>query len=149
MTLPQITMIGNVVAAPELRFTASGKAIGKVRLACNSRRKNAQGGWEDGETCFLDVTAWEKLAEALCEVDKGAKLMVVGRLSQRTYETQAGEKRVAYEVTAEEIGKLLAMPKGQPGPRPAQSDDPWGAAPAPAAADPWGTPANLREDPPF
>ncbi len=147
MTLPQIQMTGNCVADAELRFTNSGKAIAKVRLACNSRiKRNNQ--WEDGETCFLDVVAWEQLGEGLAEVGlKGVKLVVTGRLAQRTYTTQSGDNRTVYEVTAEEIGKSAFAPRRQQqasGP----GDDPWAAAPAQGWAAGGNNQQTRDEEPP-
>lgn len=126
MTLPQIYLTGNAVADPELRFTASGKAVAKFRIACNSRVKK-DGEWGDGPTTFLDCTVWEKAAEAVAEsVRKGTKLMVTGRLEQRSFETSAGEKRTVYEVNADDVALVLLAPKSQ---SQRQSDDPWATGP--------------------
>lgn len=112
MSLPQITMVANAVADPELRVTASGKAVAKLRVACNSRIRQQDGSFVDGDACFLDVTAWERTAEAVAEaVRKGTKVMITGRLQQRSYETATGEKRTVYEVVADEVALVLSAPK--------------------------------------
>ena len=121
--LPQIFLTGNVVADPELRFTAGGKAVAKFRVAANSRVKGPDGSWRDGETCFLDAIVWEAKAEALVEaVTKGTAVMLSGRLQQRSYETAQGERRSVYEVVAEEVAVIV-----KPGKPAGVAADPWGA----------------------
>lgn len=132
--LPQITMTGNLVSDPELRFTPSGKAVARMRVASNNRVKDRDGTWRDGETCFLDVSVWEAKAEALVEAaGKGATVMVTGRLGQRTFDTKEGEKRTVYEVTADEVG-VVVRAKARTG-----AADPWAATPA----------SNVEDEPPF
>lgn len=125
--LPRVHMVGNLVADPELRFSASGKAVAKLRVASNENRKQADGTWGDGPSCFLDVTAFDHIAEAVAEeCFKGTRVIVEGRLQQREWETNAGEKRTGYEVLAEDIGKVLRGKKSGNGK--AKADDPWASA---------------------
>lgn len=106
MALPQVVMTGNLVATPELRFTQAGKAVANFRIACSERKKEGDT-WVDGAVTFLSVVVWEKTAEACAEhLDKGSKVTVVGRLSQRDYEKD-GQKRTVHEVTADSVAKVL------------------------------------------
>lgn len=103
MSLPQITLTGNAVGDAELRFTASGVAVAKVRVACSERKKVGDQ-WEDGDTTYLDVTCWKQAAENMAEsVIKGTTIVVTGKLKQRDYETNSGEKRTVYEVSASAV----------------------------------------------
>lgn len=122
MSLPLVTLSGNLVADPELRFTPSGKGIAKFRVACNNRiRKGDE--WVDGEACFVDVVVWELKAEAIVEAAvKGTAVMVTGRLSQRQWEDKDGGKRTAYEVTADEVAITVRGGKGQ---QRKVDSDPW------------------------
>lgn len=125
--LPMVYLTGNAVSDPELRFTLSGKAVAKFRVASNNRVKGADGEWRDGEACFLDVTVWESKAETLVEqVSKGTAVMVAGRLSQRNWEDKEGNKRTNYDVTADEVAVVVKGVKSQ---RRAEAD-PWAAVPA-------------------
>src|SRR5699024_4771771 len=102
--LPKITITeATLVADPELRYTGNGTAVASFRVASNSRRKNQQTGqWEDGDTTFLSVSAWEGLGENIAaDFKKGQKITVTGQLKQRDYEKD-GVKRTAYEVVASE-----------------------------------------------
>lgn len=105
MSLPRINATGNLVAAPELKFTPSGAAVTNFRIACGSRRKNRDTGeWEDGDTTFLTVNAWKGLAENIAaQFTKGQKITVDGRLKQRTYQTKEGQDRTVFEVEADEV----------------------------------------------
>ena len=106
---PQINMVGNLVADPELRFTPSGVAAASVRIAVTPRsRDNATGEWKDGETVWLSGTVWRQYAENVAEsLTKGTRVIVIGRLKQRSYETREGEKRTVYEVDIDDIGPAL------------------------------------------
>ena len=107
MALPRIELEGNLVADPELRFTASGKAVANFRVACSERKKQGDE-WVDGDECFLDCSIWDKAAENLTEsLTVGAKVIVTGRLRQRSYETNNGEKRTVYEVKCDSVGPSL------------------------------------------
>ena len=103
MALPNITASGNIVADPELRYTNGGKAVASFRIACNSKRKDQQGNWVDGDTTFLSVSVWEGLAENVAsQLTKGQRVNVSGRLTQREYEKD-GQKRTVYEVRTDDV----------------------------------------------
>ena len=103
-----VTFAGCLADAPEVRFTPNGRAVARVRVAVNSRFQNGDGAWVDGTTSWHAVQAWGALAEHLAEsVAKGDRVLVHGRLEQRDYETENGDKRTTWEVTAEEIGLSL------------------------------------------
>ena len=103
-----VTLVGNVTREPELRYTAAGQAMAKFGLAVNRRWQNRQtNAWEES-TSFFDVVAWREMAENVGEsVTKGTRVVVTGRMEQRSYENQAGEKRSAVELVADEIGPSL------------------------------------------
>ena len=103
-----ITVIGNCTRDPELRFTASGQALASFGVAVNRRWQNRQTNeWEE-QVSFFDVTCWQQLAENVSEsVQKGARVIVTGRLDQRSWETQDGEKRSKVEIVADEVGPSL------------------------------------------
>lgn len=103
-----VTVAGNITRDPELRFIASGAAVATFGVAVSSRRKDASGNWVDGDTSFFDVTCWRDLAENVAEsLTKGVRVVVVGRLQQRTWETKDGDKRSKVEVVADEVGVSL------------------------------------------
>ena len=104
-----ITIVGNIVADPELRFTPSGAAVVNFRVASTPRRFNSQTNqWEDAEGLFLTCNIWRQAAENVAEsLQKGMRVIVNGRLRQRSYETREGEKRTVYEVEADEVGPSL------------------------------------------
>ena len=103
-----LTLIGNATRDPELRFTPSGQGVASFGLAVNRRWQNKQTNeWEEA-TSFFDVVAWGSLGENVAEsVTKGARLIVVGRLDQRSWESDSGEKRSKVEIVADEIGPSL------------------------------------------
>ncbi|GAA2346679.1 single-stranded DNA-binding protein [Dactylosporangium salmoneum] len=109
MSLPTLSGVGRLIDAPELRFIPSGKAMCKVRLAFNSRRKNPQTDqWEDADVYYVDGTVWGQEAEAVAEsLDKGHEVFVSGRLKTRKYETREGEKRSVTELDIDAIGPTL------------------------------------------
>ncbi|MDP7723120.1 single-stranded DNA-binding protein [Mycobacterium sp. TY814] len=153
-----ITVVGNLTADPELRFTPSGAAVANFTVASTPRIYDRQSGeWKDGEALFLRCNIWREAAENVAEsLTRGARVIVTGRLKQRSFETREGEKRTVVEVEVDEIGPSLryATAKvnkasrsgggggfsgggGGGGSRqssPAQSggsgEDPWGSAPA-------------------
>ena len=104
-----ITIIGNLTDDPELRFTPSGAAVAKFRVASTPRTLDkATGEWKDGEALFLACSVWRQAAENVAEsLQRGARVIVSGRLRQRSYETKEGEKRTVYEVEVDEIGPSL------------------------------------------
>jgi len=162
-----ITVVGNLTADPELRFTPSGAAVANFTVASTPRIYDRQSGeWKDGEALFLRCNIWREAAENVAEsLTRGARVIVTGRLKQRSFETREGEKRTVVEVEVDEVGPSLryATAKvnkasrgggggGGGGSRPAPSgggggsapaDDPWGSAPAS------GSFAGGDDEPPF
>src|SRR5687768_12926857 len=144
-----ITLVGNLVDDPELRFTPSGAAVANFRLASTPRIYDRQSGdFKDGEGLFLTCNVWRQAAENVAEsLQRGMRVIVQGRLRQRSYETKEGEKRTVYEVEVDEVGPSLrnatakvnktARQGGGFGGGPA--GDPWAsAAPAPQQGGGYG-----------
>jgi single-strand DNA-binding protein len=173
----QITIVGNLVDDPELRFTPNGQAVVNFRIASTPRFLDRQSNeWKDGESLFLTCNVWRQAAENCAEsLQRGMRVIVQGRLKQRSYETREGEKRTVYEIEADEVGPSLknATAKvtkaqrsgggfGQDTPpaggrQGGQKQDTYGGQgrggqPAPAD-DPWATSsgqqASSTDDPPF
>ena len=159
-----ITLIGNLTDDPELRFTPSGAAVAKFRVASTPRYLDRQTGeWKDGEALFLTCNVWRQAAENVAEsLQRGTRVIVSGRLKQRSYETKEGEKRTVFEVEVDEIGPSLryATAKVQKMSRSsgggfntggAPTDDPWASAtPAAASGAPaGGSGAFSNDEPPF
>jgi len=104
MTSNSVTLVGNLVDDPELRFTTSGVAMAKVRFAVNRRYQDRNNEWQE-ETSFFGGTCWREMAENVAEsLTKGMRVIVTGRLEQRSWETQEGDKRSIIEVRIDEIG---------------------------------------------
>src|SRR6201747_1073635 len=105
----QITISGNLVDDPELRFTPSGQPVARFRVASTPRfRDNASGEWKDGASLFLSCNVWRQAAENVAEsLQRGMRVVVQGRLKQRSYETREGEKRTVVELDVEEVGPSL------------------------------------------
>lgn len=154
-----ITVVGNVVADPELRFTPSGAPVANFRIASTPRNYDRNTNeWKDGDPLFLGVSAWRQLGENVAEsIQKGARVVIVGRLQQRQYEATDGTKRSSYEVVAEEVAPSLrnataAVTKttGNGGNRQQPSSgygapqNGYGQQPQ---GDPWAT--NATSEPPF
>lgn len=159
-----ITLIGNLTDDPELRFTPSGAAVAKFRVASTPRYLDRQSGeWKDGEALFLSCNVWRQAAEHVAEsLQRGTRVIVSGRLRQRSYETREGEKRTVFELEVDDIGPSLryATAKVQKMSRSAggggfgaasgPSDDPWASAtPAPAASAGGGSSGGFNDEPPF
>jgi single-strand DNA-binding protein len=166
-----ITVIGNLTDDPELRFTPSGAAVAKFRVASTPRFMDRQTNeWKDGEPLFLTCNVWRQAAENVAEsLQRGARVIVSGRLRQRSYETRDGEKRTVIELEVDEIGPSLryATAKVQKMSRSGGGgggfgsgggnnqgggggnfDDPWAtAAPASSASGSGG--GNFDDEPPF
>jgi single-strand DNA-binding protein len=107
MPINSVTLIGNLVDDPELRFTPSGVAMAKVRFAVNRRYQDRNGEWQE-ETSFFGGTLWRDAAENAAEsLTKGTRVIVTGQLEQRSWETQEGDKRSIIEVRIDEIGPSL------------------------------------------
>ena len=104
-----LTVTGNLVDDPELRFTPSGVPVARFRIASTPRyRDNATGEWKDGDTLFLTCQVWRQAAENVAEtLQKGTRAIVTGRLRQRSFETSEGEKRTVYELQVDEVGVSL------------------------------------------
>jgi single-strand DNA-binding protein len=105
----QITIAGNLVEDPELRFTPAGQPVARFRVASTPRfRDNATGEWKDGDSLFLTCNVWRQAAENVAEsLTRGMRVIVSGRLRQRSYETKEGEKRTVYEVEVDDVGPSL------------------------------------------
>lgn len=135
-----ITVVGNLVEDPELRFTASGVAVAKFRVASTPRVFNkTTNAWEDGESLFLTCSVWRQAAENVAEsLAKGVRVIVQGRLKQRSYEDREGVKRTVYELDVDEVGPSLARATAKVTKNPAgggratvgqsPTDDPWANA---------------------
>ena len=104
-----ITVVGNLVADPELRFTPSGAAVANFRVASTPRvLDKATNEWKDGESLFSTCNVWRQYAENVAEsLTKGMRVIVTGRLKQRSYETREGEKRTVVEMDVDDVGPAL------------------------------------------
>ncbi len=153
-----ITVVGNITDDPELRFTPSGAAVANFTVASTPRTLNKQTNeWEDGEALFLRCSIWRQAAENVAEsLQKGARVIVQGRLKARTWETREGEKRTSFEVDVDEIGPSLKWATAKVtraqrsgggggyggGGQPSQQPDPWAtSAPQGGGAPQAGAPA--------
>jgi single-strand DNA-binding protein len=156
-----ITVVGNLTADPELRFTPSGAAVANFTVASTPRQFDRQSGeWKDGEALFMRCNIWRQAAENVAEtLTRGARVIVSGRLKQRSYETREGEKRTVVELEVDEVGPSLryATAKvnkvsrgsggggfGGGGSAGGPADDPWGSAPAAGSGSGGGD-----DEPPF
>ncbi|MGH8840710.1 MAG: single-stranded DNA-binding protein [Jiangellaceae bacterium] len=161
-----ITVVGNLTDDPELRFTPSGAAVANFRVASTPRTFNRQtNAWEDGDPLFLSCSVWRQAAENVAEsLQRGARVVVTGRLKQRSYETREGEKRTVFELDVDEIGPSLryATAKvtktqrsgggfvGAPasgGGAPASGGDPWATGGPPAGQQAQGGGQSGQPDP--
>jgi single-strand DNA-binding protein len=104
-----ITVVGNLVADPELRFTSTGQPVATFRIASTPRvMDRATNEWKDGDSLFLTCNVWRQAAENVAEsLQRGMRVIVTGRLKQRNYETKEGEKRTVYEVEVDDVGPSL------------------------------------------
>ena len=104
----QVTLVGNITDDPELRYTPSGAAVANFTIAVNRRFKGQDGNWEDKLEGFFRCNCWRDMAENVTEsLRKGARVMVVGRMQQRSWETDQGQKRYEIEVQVDEVGPSL------------------------------------------
>jgi single-strand DNA-binding protein len=105
----QITVVGNLVSDPELRYTPTGVAVANFRVASTPRTFDRQANeWKDGDSLFLTCNVWRQAAENVAEsLQRGMRVVVQGRLHQRSYETREGEKRTVFEVEVEDVGPSL------------------------------------------
>ncbi|WP_109282426.1 single-stranded DNA-binding protein [Streptomyces orinoci] len=147
-----ITVVGNLVDDPELRFTPAGAAVAHFRIASTPRTYDRTSGeWKDGESLFLSCSVWRQTAEHVAEsLTRGTRVIAHGRLKQRTYEDREGAKRTVFELDVEEVGPTLknataTVAKSGRNKAPQQ--------PQQAVADPWATqaphPAAYVQQPPF
>jgi single-strand DNA-binding protein len=114
MANANVTIVGNVTRDPELRYSNAGLSVARMGVAVNFVRQNRQTGQSEEETSFFDVVAFGQMAENVgASVNKGTRVVVTGRLQQRTYETQQGEKRSSVEIIADEIGPSLRWAKAE------------------------------------
>jgi single-strand DNA-binding protein len=165
----QITIIGNLVDDPNLRYTPTGQAVASFRVASTPRFLDRNTNeWKDGESLFLTCNIWRQAAENVAEsLQRGMRVIVSGRLRQRSYETKEGEKRVVYEVEADEVGPSLRNASAKVT-KSSRSTGGFGAGPSgpsgggaqsgygggggrPAADDPWASDAGdgFSDEPPF
>lgn len=105
----KITLVGNLVEDPQLRFTATGVAVASIRIASTAVKFDKEaGGWKDADTLFLTCSGWRQLAENIAEsLQCGMRVIVTGRLKQRSYETAEGEKRTVFEIDADDVAPSL------------------------------------------
>lgn len=110
-----ITVVGNLTGDPELRFTSSGAAVASFTIASTPRTFDRQSGeWKDGETLFMRCSLWREAAENIAEsLTKGTRVIAVGRLVQRSFETREGEKRTVVELQVDEVGPSLRYATAQ------------------------------------
>ena len=143
-----VTLVGNITDDPELRFTPSGLPVANFTVAVN-RRVPKDGGWEDKLEGFFRCSCWRDMAENVAEsLQKGARVMVVGRLQQRSWEDQDGNKRSAVEVQVDEVGPSLRWATARPE-RSQRSGGGFGGGSSPdrsqppssSGGDSWGPPA--------
>lgn len=143
-----ITIVGNLTADPELRFTANGLAVANFTIASTPRifDRNTNE-WRDGEALFLRASVWREFAENVAaSLTKGMRVVATGKLKQRSYETREGEKRTTIELEIDEIGPSLRYAKAEVARIAAanrgQGEDPWGQQPGAAPkTDSWGSSA--------
>lgn len=136
---PILTVIGNLTADPELRFTPNGKAVANFTVAQTPRTYDKQtSAYKDGDALFMRCTLWGESAERLVEsASKGTRIIATGRLRQRSFETREGEKRTVVELDVDEVGvsvkfataRVSRAERTKPASQ-APQDDPWGSAPA-------------------
>lgn len=163
-----ITVVGNLTADPELRYTQTGLAVANFTIASTPRTfDRASNDWKDGEALFLRASVWREFAEHVAgSLTKGSRVIATGRLKQRSYETKEGEKRTSFEIEVDEIGPSLRYATAQVtrttsgGARGGQgggqggsqgAEEPWASAsPAGSASgDVWNSPGNFNDETPF
>lgn len=156
-----ITVVGNLTADPELRYTQGGLAVANFTIASTPRTfDRATNDWKDGDALFLRASCWREFAEHVAgSLTKGMRVVATGRLTQRNYDDREGNKRTSIELQVDEIGPSLRYATAQVtraaggggGARPVSSgaEEPW-AASAPAGGDDvWNTPGNYNDETPF
>ncbi|MFL0410125.1 single-stranded DNA-binding protein [Microbacterium paludicola] len=166
-----ITVVGNLTADPELRYTQNGLPVANFTIASTPRNfDRASGEWKDGEALFLRASVWREFAEHVAgSLTKGMRVIAQGRLRQRSYEDREGQKRTSIELEIDEIGPSLRYAtaqvtraaggqgggggQGQFGggaqPRQQVSEEPWSTPGSQTSADAWSTPGSFGDDTPF
>ncbi|OJX64106.1 MAG: single-stranded DNA-binding protein [Micrococcales bacterium 73-13] len=161
-----ITVVGNLTADPELRYTQSGLAVANFTIASTPRTfDRAANEWKDGEALFLRASCWREFAEHVAgSLTKGSRVIATGKLKSRSYETREGEKRTSIELEVDEIGPSLryataAVTRAAGGERGGQGgpggggrgavDEPWGAPASGGGGDAWNAPGAYTDDTPF
>ena len=169
-----ITIIGNLVNDPELRYTPTGQAVATFRVASTPRYMDRQTNeWKDGDSLFLSCNVWRQAAENVAEsLQRGMRVIVSGRLRQRSYETKEGEKRTVYEIEVDEVGPSLRNasakvtkssrstgggfgggPSGSGGPSGGGGQSGYGGGGGRPADDPWASDGGggdgYSDEPPF
>ena len=168
-----ITVVGNLTADPELRYTQNGLAVANFTIASTPRNfDRASNEFKDGETLFLRASVWREFAEHVAgSLTKGTRVIATGRLKQRDYQTKEGEKRTSIELEVDEVGPSLRYATAQitraassrdgggagggnrgnfGGGGNAVADEPWAAsAPDAPAGDVWNTPGSYSDETPF
>lgn len=145
-----VTVVGNLTADPELRFTPSGAAVANFTVASTPRTLDRQSGeWRDGDALFMRCNIWRQAAENVAEtLTRGMRVMVTGRLRQRSFETREGEKRTVVELDADEVGPSLKYATATVNKVSRESGETSGGGP-----DPWSTPPATAgpsaDEPPF
>jgi single-strand DNA-binding protein len=141
MTSNSVTLVGNLVDDPELRFTPSGVAMAKLRFAVSRRYRDRNDQWQE-ETSFFSGTCWREMAENVAEsLTKGMRVIVTGQLEQRTWETQEGDKRSIIEVRIDEVGPSVRWATATVTRTPRSGGGDWSersTPPAPVARDDYG-----------
>ena len=158
-----ITVVGNLTADPELRYTQTGLAVANFTIASTPRTfDRAANDWKDGDALFLRASCWREFAEHVAgSLTKGSRVIATGRLKQRSYETKEGEKRTSIELEVDEIGPSLRYATaqvtrassggGSAGGRQqgAVAEEPWAASAPAESGDVWNTPGNYNDETPF
>jgi single-strand DNA-binding protein len=152
-----ITVIGNLTSDPELRYTQNGLAVANFTIASTPKTLDKQTNeWKDGEALFLRASVWREYAEQVAgSLTKGSRVIAVGRLKQRSFETKEGEKRTSIELEIDEIGPSLRyataqVTRAERGRIPAhQAAEQWASSDAAIAADTWNTPGSYNDETPF
>lgn len=152
-----ITVIGNLTADPELRFTPAGAAVANFTIASTPRTFNrTTNEWEDGDALFLRCNIWREAAENVAEtLTRGARVIAQGRLKQRSYETKEGEKRTVVELEVDEIGPSLRYARAQVSKVGRSGGASTSRSSSSGSSDPWGSSApaggfgGQDDEPPF
>lgn len=151
-----ITVVGNLTADPELRYTQNGLPVANMTIASTPRSFDRQANeWKDGEALFMRASVWREFAEHVAQsLKKGMRVMATGRLRQRGYQDREGNNRTAIELEIEEIGPSLRyatadVTRAASGRGQQQSPQSDGWAPPQQGADAWSTPGGYGDDTPF